>query len=71
MKSLAIIKSQLRTVDLQHFKDRPVKKPILKIQLLAILTSQNFARLSILTSEMDPENFRSVSQTLSISQKNM
>ena len=71
MKSLAIIKSQLRTVDLQHFKDRPVKKPILKIQLLAMLTSQNFARLSILTSEMDPENFGSISQRLAILPNNL
>ena len=36
----------------------------LEMQFLSILTSRNFAWLTILTSEVDPENFRSVSQKL-------
>ena len=33
----------------------------LEMQLLGMLASQNFAGLSILTSEINPENFRSIS----------
>ena len=33
----------------------------LETQLLDMLASQNFAGLSILTSEINPENFRSIS----------
>ena len=34
----------------------------LEMQILGMVTSQNFAQLSILTSEIDPENFRLISR---------
>ena len=36
------------------------------MQLLGMLTSRNFAGLSLLTSEINPENFRLISQRLAI-----
>ena len=42
-----------------------------KMQLLGMLTSRNFARLSIFTSALNRENFRSISQRLAILQKNL
>ena len=41
------------------------------MQLLAMATSRNFAGLSLLTSEMNPENFISISQRLAILQNNL
>ena len=43
----------------------------LKMQLLDKIPSQNFAGLSILTSEIKSENFRSLSERLAILQNNL
>ena len=52
---------------------RPIsrKSRYLKTQLLSMLTSRNFAALSILTSKINPENFRSIFQRLVILQSNL
>ena len=47
------------------------KKRFLAMQLLGMLTSLNFAGLSILMSEIDPENFRPISSRLDILQNNI
>ena len=38
---------------------------------LGMLTSRNFAGLSILTSDIDPDDFRLISQKLAILQNNL
>ena len=43
----------------------------LEMHCLGTLSSQKFAGLLILTSEINPENFRSISQRLAISQNNL
>ena len=47
------------------------KTRLLEMQLLGMLTSQNFAGLSLLTSEINTVNFRSISQNIAILQNNL
>ena len=47
-----------------NYRPKSRKSRFLEMQLLGILTSRNFAGLSILTSEMIPENFRSIFQPI-------
>ena len=44
---------------------------LLEMKLLEMLTSRNFAALSLTTSKINPENFRSISQRLAILQINL
>ena len=41
------------------------------MQILGMLTSRNFAGISIMTSEISPENFRSISQRLAFLHNNL
>ena len=52
-------------------KSGPVCKLHSKMQLLGVLASLNSAGLSILTSEMNLENFRTISQRLAILEKRL
>ena len=45
-----------------NLQTRIRNRAIMEIQLIGIRTSQNFARAFLLTSGIDAENFRSVSQ---------
>ena len=47
-----------------NYRPKSRKSQFLEMQLLGMLTSRNFAGFSISTSEMIPENFRSISQRL-------
>ena len=51
-----------------NLQTRIRNRAIMEIQLAGIRTSQNFARTFLLTSEIDSENFRSISQELAILQ---
>ena len=46
---------------LVSYRPKSRKTRFLEMQLLGMLTSRNFAGLSLLTSEINPENFRSIS----------
>ena len=52
-----------------NYRPKFQKSRFLEMPFLGMLTSQIFAGLSILTSKMNPENFRSISQRLTNAQK--
>ena len=54
-----------------NYRPKSRKTWFLEMQLLGMLTSRNFEGLSLLTSEINPENFRSISQRLTILQNNL
>ena len=54
-----------------NYRPKSRKTRFVEMQLLGMLTSQNFSGLSLLTSEINPENFRSISQRLAILQNNL
>ena len=45
-----------------NYRPKSRKTRFLEMQLLGMLTSRNFAGFLILTSKINPENFRSISQ---------
>ena len=47
-----------------NYRQKSRKSQFLEMKLLSMLTSQHFAGLSILTSEMIPENLRSISRPI-------
>ena len=53
------------------YRPKSRKTRFLEMTLLGMLTSRNFAGLSLLTSEINPENFSSISQRLAILQNNL
>ena len=61
------------TVIFEKINDKPKsrKTQFLEIQFLGMLNSRYFSGLSLLTSEINPENFRSISQRLAILQNNL
>ena len=61
----------LKKFDLSaNYRPKSQKKRFLEMQFLDMLTSRNFAELSMLTSEIIPENFRSISERLTVLQNN-
>ena len=54
-----------------NYKPKSRKTQFLEMQLLGMLTSRIFAGLSPLTSKINPENFRLISQRLAILQNNL
>ena len=63
---------QKKNLDLSvNYRPKSRKTRFLEMQLLGMLTLRNFVVLSLLTSEIDPENFRSISQILAILQNNL
>ena len=54
-----------------NYRPKSRKSRFAKIQILDMLTSRKFAGLSILISEINPENFTSTSQGLAILQNNL
>ena len=54
-----------------NYRPKSRKTRFLEMHLLGMLTSRNFAGLSPLTSKINRENFRIISQRLAILQNNL